>query len=109
MKIRKSFVTNSSSSSFVIVGISDDNIIRELIDAEGIEELECYDGVHYGDYVNFYGGYDEPYYAGINIEGLMETMTLPQMREYFSKYTKEQLNVDIPSYMIKLYYGEVGE
>jgi hypothetical protein len=102
-------VTNSSSSSFVIVGVSNDNTIEELLKAEKIDKPRCSYGISDGKVVNFYGDYDYVSYAGIDIEELMETMTLPQMKEQFVNQVKEKLNVDIPTYLVKLYYGEVGE
>ena len=109
MKIRTDFVTNSSSSSFVIVGINDNSIIKELIKAEGKTEISCDYGIDQGKIVDFYGYYDEADYAGINIENLMETMTLPQLKQYFVDIIKKEYNIDIPLNRVELHYGEVGE
>lgn len=109
MKVRIDFVTNSSSSSFLIVGVSDDSIIEVLGQKEGKSEFECSYGVDEGKVVSFYGCYSEPYYAGIDIEGLMDKMTLPQIKEYFKDLIKKEYDVDIDISDIGLHYGEVGE
>lgn len=109
MKIRSDFVTNSSSSSFIIVGVDDSKIIKQLQKAEGKKEIECNYGRDDGKVVNFYGYYEEAYYAGIDIEVLMETMTLPQIEDYFVNLIKEKYNIEIPKKEVGLHYGEVGE
>lgn len=109
MKVRLDFVTNSSSSSFIIVGLSDSERIKQLQVAENKKEIECDYGVDYGEVVNFYGYYHEPYYVGIDIENLIETMTLPQIKEYFKNLIKDKYNIEIHQSEIELQYGEVGE
>lgn len=108
MKVRLDFVTNSSSSSFLIVGVDNEDLIKRLAEAEGIEEFECNFGVHEGKVVNFYGDYNEPYYAGIEIAELLEDMNLRQVREYFKNKVREKLGIELNDEDIGLFYGEVG-
>lgn len=110
MKVRIGFVTNSSSSSFLIVGVGDDELIAQLLNAEKIEEVIHDYGVHEGRVVNFYGDSNEEYsyYAGIPIEKLMEEMTLPQMKKYFQEMVEKKYGIKIPEKKIILAYGETN-
>ena len=83
MKTRQGFVSNSSSTSFCIVGTSDSWVINQLSLAMGIYIPDCEEdeiskgtrpndhpftecnaeyGVHESKPFNLYGGYDQPYY-----------------------------------------------
>lgn len=108
MKIRSDFVTNSSSTNFLIVGVEDENLINKLLEAEGISNPEPNYGLIESTFITFLGDSCDIYYAGIWIEALMETMTLPQIKEYFVKQVKDILNVDIPLNRVGLYYGEMS-
>lgn len=109
MKIKLDYTTNSSSSSFLIVGVDSEYLIEQLKIAEGKDEIECSHGVDYGNVVNFYGSWHYSYYAGIEIDQLMETMTLPEIKNYFIYLIKEKYNIDIKEYDVNLHYGEIGE
>ncbi len=66
MKIRSGFVSNSSSSSFLCIGVNDGNIIKKLLKAENPkkEEGELYyqeewGGTLTGNNVCFYGSRED--------------------------------------------------
>ena len=109
MKIRHGFVTNSSSSSFLLLAISNYELIEEVAQKLGFshEHEDISHGVWWSDKdIALVGIYGDLYYAGIDPEELLEKMTLPELREYASKQFKE-LGLDIPPELFHLRYGEV--
>ena len=151
MKIRQGFVSNSSSSSFCIIGVQDENLIRSLakkenknfydfqdevktipqrgcshvetsfkfcpecgkktwIDVEIADDRE-YDDLNYGyckgNIVDFYGS-DGIEYAGIEIEQMLETKNLSEIKKYFIDLISKKFELNIPIKKVKFYYGEVG-
>jgi hypothetical protein len=121
MKIRNGFVSNSSSSSFCIIGTTYNSEIAKLVKAEGKnfthydEESESWiEGTDYlgygcdsGKVVMFYGD-DGPEYVGVEAVDLLEQHSLPEARKAFCKLVKECLNVDIDPRFVDLHYGEAG-
>jgi len=115
MKYRNGFVSNSSSSSFVIVGVSDDNIMKQIAEKDGkfqdgeYQEINCDYGVDDTNAIDYYGSYGEPYYMGIDISEKLEKKILPEIRKEFQQKVKEEYGIEIPLDKIKLHYGEVGD
>jgi hypothetical protein len=120
MKIRNGFVSNSSSSSFCIIGTTYDSEIGKLVHAEEKnyghydKDGDWVDGTDYmgygcdtGEVISFYGD-SQVEYAGVDAEPLLEQYSLPQAREAFVKLCKEKLNVDIDPRWVDLHYGEAG-
>jgi len=151
MKIRNGFVSNSSSSSFCIIGINDYSFISKLAEAEklhfkerGKKEIErirgcqhiiknledkycsqCgeptwieqeievkYDYLPYGSrcgkLLMFYGDGVYPYYAGLEAENLLEDKSIKDAKKYFHDLIMKKYKIDIPIYLIRLFYGETS-
>lgn len=112
MKVRYGFVSNSSSSSFLIVGVQNKELIRRLLKKDKPVDEGGY-GISDGKVVNYYGGYsdeeDSNYeYAGMEIEGLLENNNLQQIRKTFLKKVNDELGIELPEKSVKLFYGEVS-
>ena len=123
MKVRKGFVSNSSSTSFCIVGISAwdseardvDTLVTELAKADGCDEQGGY-GYSDGRTLIFIGGEyveeGEPYepdYAGLEAEAdLKAGKTVPEIADEFIAKAKA-LGFDIPKERVTLHYGECSD
>jgi len=111
MKIRMDFVTNSSSSSFLIVGTNDEDYINKMIEIENLRD-EVESGINYGcligENIEFWGSYDI-YYAGISIyEDLKKGENYNKIKEKFKKLLKDKYNINILDNEINIHYGELG-
>ena len=120
MKTRNGFVSNSSSSSFLVIETSDIKIYKVLDKLNikepwGYEEIEeaGYSARGYGEMTQLnevLGLVDDPYGGpklGMNIEKyLKEGLTLQQCQEKLSNHIKEKHNVNIPPDKFRLNFGE---
>lgn len=130
MKIRNGFVSNSSSSSFLIVGITDENTIKKLIlkdnfcnEGHGIssgnnfiytgwlDEDEFWDGDEgqwktdeEGELINGKYGIDI-YQAGLDVSNRLEKEHFRTLKKEFIEKCKK-LGVEIDPDKVKLLYGE---
>ena len=112
MKIRYGFVSNSSSSSFLIIGTSDDATIDRLLKAKGLVREDVNENLSFGVYdggdIEFLGS-EEIYFAGESLsETEMDKMPLLVLKQKFSRKLKEKYNISIPIEKLHLMYGEVG-
>jgi hypothetical protein len=121
MKIINGFVSNSSSSSFLIVGVQnpDQNKAIKLAKADEFEQGGY--GVSSGklfDYLGGYYNYDEdeavvsddfnPDYIGIGCEGALKSgKTVTELKKEFIEKTA-RYGVIFDDKEIDLYYGEVS-
>jgi len=151
MKIRTGFVSNSSSSSFCIIGVSNPYAIKELMKKDGftfkekmeevswtdrygrrkpaaqykkeVAEAKVDEGIDYDqvDYnqgfwaptnkepsLLYLGGDDEPCYAGLNAEPLLQANDMPSAKAFFKDYVKDTFNISLNIKEIEFIYGEIG-
>lgn len=114
MKIRFGFVSNSSSSSYLIVGTIDDNTINRIIKAKKttiekvIEEMSSNQGIYDSSDVVFIGN-DSITYAGAELdENEMDNLCLKIIKQNFADMLKDKYNICIPITHINMYYGEIS-
>lgn len=110
LKIRTDFVTNSSSSSFLIVGVGNEKYVNLVAEKLGFDPNS--DWLEYGSWSKkdiVLLGYDsDVYWAGFNAESMLETMNLKEARIVVQNAFKSELGIDIPIEEIDLYFGEAG-
>ncbi len=119
MKIRNGFVSNSSSSSFLIVGVNSygDDRLSQLAVADGVED--GFGGYNNGKTLVFLGGesdYDEKYnptnyrpdYVGVEAEqALKNGRTVVELKKDFLARA-EVLGFTFSEEEVDLHYGEVS-
>lgn len=110
MKYRISFITNSSSSNYLLVCTDNGAIIEKLLEMEGesFDSIDCVCGIHEGSVINFYGRFSEILYAGIDASDLLEDMNMKEVREYFKQLLKKEYSIDINLKDIEIFYGLLG-
>jgi len=116
MKIRSGFVSNSSSSSFCIIGITSEQLIDEYVEAAGLDlnnlEEIGQGGIYSGGYFDLYGnnweGEGDFDYAGTDAEELLKNMSIPKACKHVQKCLKQIYKLDIPLEEINFHYGEVS-
>lgn len=109
MKLKIDFVTNSSSSNFLIVGINNRQLLEELIIKLNINLKDfTYGTIETDSKITFYDSDDYGICAGINIEKELVTKNLDMLRLEFLNYLKTQFNINTTLYDVKLMFGSAG-
>ncbi len=122
MKVRSGFVSNSSSTSFLIVGMASnrDKMIK-LARADKPNLEDGFGGYYEGETLVFLGGeaewgddYEEmlktyePYFVGIEAEAPLKSgATVTELREAFITRAKA-LGVTVREDEVDLHFGEVS-
>lgn len=113
MKIRDGFVSNSSSTSFCVIGTESSRVVREIWLADGfsLEEEKMYSyfpyGYQRGKHFDFYGSY-YPGVVGVRAVDALENMTISKAREWFVLMVKSIYGIDVHPSEVGLIYGERG-
>ena len=117
MKIRSQFVSNSSSTSFCVVGVSDSDYIKMICEKIGIDPGIDYPDSNYvghGVYISddldllIYGCSSYVEAIGFDAKSYLEKNTLSYMKKLFHAYILENYGIDIPIHLIGLEFGESG-
>lgn len=98
MKIRTDFITNSSSTSFIIVGISDYKIARKVLEEE--KKRNSYQFIYEWGQVDHFDD-SSPNYVGLDTK-ILETMTLPEARKHLVVMLAE-LGIECTEDQVQLY------
>jgi len=117
MRCRDGFVSNSSSTSFCVIGIERQTVIAELMEKDGFVDDGGYGIAGHGrnEELLYYGrGFNndgemvwESGAVGVEARELLERMTLPQARHYVRELLKG-VGVGVRTSDIDLRYGEAS-
>lgn len=112
MKIRTRFISNSSSTSFCIVGL-EYSYLHRIFEKMGLNKSgPIYSG--YGcfdisdDKLEGYGN-EECRYLGFNAHKILKNNSLDEAIKEFVSYIKEKYNIDISPDRVDLRYGSAGD
>lgn len=107
MKIRTGFVSNSSSSSFCIIGTR--SRVPELVEKAGAKEEDFGHGVCKTKLLSFHGsGELTETIAGLPADELLQRMSIPGAKRHFVKYIKKHFGIELDISEVEFEFGEAG-
>jgi len=117
MKIRQGFVSNSSSSSFIAVGIEDKDLLNKLVEAilgfdlETTDDGEKYDclenlwtdqGMVDKDGFTIYFSDVRPFFVGLEAETLLiKDLRVSEIKQMFIDLVKERYGITVKNAKLK--------
>ena len=127
MKLRAGFVSNSSSTSFCLIGTKDRQVVGMIADKQGLdmyyqeyqdpdshewvtkEPRDCLIRGKFSHDEWIYVGNEEPYAVGLDAETVLAGRDLFTARYYVWTMIREKFNVGISLEDVELLYGRAGE
>ena len=105
MKIRNGFVSNSSSSSFIVVGT--DHEMETFLVKAGYDPDDASCGKAEYDGISVISIDHSPYLYGMDIHWRLESgERVPDLKKEFLMIFKERFGIDVPEDKVNLEYGD---
>ena len=96
MKLRTGFVSNSSSTSFCLIGVGDEDVMDKILNLFMAPDGELdYDKFEESGMERYNSDYCSEWGVGFPVEDFLKERTIEQGKEDFVKIMKEKYDMDI--------------